>query len=231
MSIKPIETVYNGYKFRSRLEARWAVFFDAIRLKYQYEPEGFEVTVHTSVFPDVDEETTYRYLPDFYFPDAKCYGEVKANLTGLKSDEEKIAYCIDWDRTPISNGLIILGQIPYWDDDKFEIPLFPYLYCRKGIILTHAYFLPNSGWKEFAPSNIYLSFDAWNDCSSAPDFPESINYFSEDLYKLGYRTSVEVAGRCYDMDQQDKIYSSIELRDAFLKARQARFEHGETPII
>jgi len=24
--IKPIETIYNGYKFRSRLEARWAVF-------------------------------------------------------------------------------------------------------------------------------------------------------------------------------------------------------------
>lgn len=26
-SIKPIETIYNGYHFRSRLEARWAVFF------------------------------------------------------------------------------------------------------------------------------------------------------------------------------------------------------------
>ena len=28
-SIKPIETNYKGYRFRSRLEARWAVFFDA----------------------------------------------------------------------------------------------------------------------------------------------------------------------------------------------------------
>ena len=28
--IKAIETVYNGYRFRSRLEARWAVFFDAL---------------------------------------------------------------------------------------------------------------------------------------------------------------------------------------------------------
>lgn len=26
MGITAIETVYNGYKFRSRLEARWAVF-------------------------------------------------------------------------------------------------------------------------------------------------------------------------------------------------------------
>ena len=43
MSIKPIETIYNGYRFRSRLEARWAVFFDKIGIKYQYEPEGYEV--------------------------------------------------------------------------------------------------------------------------------------------------------------------------------------------
>lgn len=52
-NLKPIETVYNGYKFRSRLEARWAVFFDAVGIKYEYEPEGFEL----------DDGT--RYLPDF----------------------------------------------------------------------------------------------------------------------------------------------------------------------
>ena len=28
--IKPIQTRYKGFNFRSRLEARWAVFFDAI---------------------------------------------------------------------------------------------------------------------------------------------------------------------------------------------------------
>jgi hypothetical protein len=28
MSAKAIETHYKGYRFRSRLEARWAVFFD-----------------------------------------------------------------------------------------------------------------------------------------------------------------------------------------------------------
>jgi hypothetical protein len=51
--IKPIETRYAGYRFRSRLEARWAVFFDALGLKWEYEPEGFEL-------PFVG-----RYLPDF----------------------------------------------------------------------------------------------------------------------------------------------------------------------
>ncbi len=35
--MKPIETIYNGFRFRSRLEARWAVFFDAVEIKYEYE--------------------------------------------------------------------------------------------------------------------------------------------------------------------------------------------------
>ena len=39
--IKAIETIYNGYRFRSRLEARWAVFFDEIGIKYEYEKEGY----------------------------------------------------------------------------------------------------------------------------------------------------------------------------------------------
>lgn len=36
MDIKPIETHYNGYRFRSRLEARWAVFFDALGIKPEF---------------------------------------------------------------------------------------------------------------------------------------------------------------------------------------------------
>jgi len=40
--LKAIDTKYKGYKFRSRLEARWAVYFDAIGLEWEYEKEGFE---------------------------------------------------------------------------------------------------------------------------------------------------------------------------------------------
>ena len=54
--IKAIETRYKGYRFRSRLEARWAVFFDALGIEWQYEPEGFELPDGT------------RYLPDFWLP-------------------------------------------------------------------------------------------------------------------------------------------------------------------
>lgn len=51
--MKAIETIYKGYRFRSRLEARWAVFFDALHLNWQYESEGFELP------------SGGRYLPDF----------------------------------------------------------------------------------------------------------------------------------------------------------------------
>ena len=43
---------YGGTLFRSHLEARWAIFFDHLDLKWEYEPQGF----------DLDG---VRYLPDF----------------------------------------------------------------------------------------------------------------------------------------------------------------------
>lgn len=39
--IKAIETKYHGHVFRSRIEARWAVFFDTIGVSWEYEKEGF----------------------------------------------------------------------------------------------------------------------------------------------------------------------------------------------
>lgn len=65
--MKAIETSYNGYKFRSRLEARWAVYFDALNLEYVYEPEGYQ-------------EGNTRYLPDFWLPMLECFAEVKPRL-------------------------------------------------------------------------------------------------------------------------------------------------------
>ena len=62
--MKAIETVYKGYRFRSRLEARWAVFFDALDIAWTYEPEGF----------DLDGEW---YLPDFWLPGFDLFVEIK----------------------------------------------------------------------------------------------------------------------------------------------------------
>lgn len=41
--MKAITTIYKGRRFRSRLEARWAIFFDAIDIGWEYETEGFEI--------------------------------------------------------------------------------------------------------------------------------------------------------------------------------------------
>lgn len=103
--IKPIETVYNGYHFRSRLEARWAVFFDVMGIKYLYEHEGFEVTVGPE---------TFRYLPDFYFPDYDMFGEVKPVTCRGKispKDAEKMSWMVDYN-APCANGIVLLGLIP-----------------------------------------------------------------------------------------------------------------------
>lgn len=74
--IKAIETVYKGYRFRSRAEARWAVFFDNAGIKWMYEPEGFKLSDGT------------MYLPDFYLPEMDCFFEVKGVMTAI--DEHKI---------------------------------------------------------------------------------------------------------------------------------------------
>lgn len=63
--MKPIETRYRGWRFRSRLEARWAVFFDALGAEWVYEPEGFDLGV------------AGWYLPDFWLPQVRMWAEVK----------------------------------------------------------------------------------------------------------------------------------------------------------
>lgn len=65
--IEAIPTEYKGYRFRSRLEAKWAVFFDALGIEWEYEPEAFALPGGGG------------YLPDFWLPtfDGGVYVEVK----------------------------------------------------------------------------------------------------------------------------------------------------------
>src|SRR6266478_3858732 len=70
--MKAIETIYHGYRFRSRLEARFAVFLDTLGIKYEYEKEGF----------DLDG---VWYLPDFWLPEQECWAEIK----GQRPTEEE----------------------------------------------------------------------------------------------------------------------------------------------
>lgn len=62
--MQAIETKYDGFHFRSRLEARWAVFFNTLGVQFEYEAEGFQ-------------DGATRYLPDFWLPVQKCWIEIK----------------------------------------------------------------------------------------------------------------------------------------------------------
>lgn len=96
--MKAIQTRYKGYRFRSRLEARWAVFFDALSLKWEYEPEGFETRAGW-------------YLPDFYLPEMDIWAEVKPDQSSRKMDEDdkdKILFFVFESRS----NLIILDGPP-----------------------------------------------------------------------------------------------------------------------
>ena len=112
MTIKAIETFYKGYRFRSRLEARWAVFFDAMGWQWEYEPEGF----------DLGEAGWY--LPDFkmYGKDSNgdyniFYFEVKPEDRDLtESEKEKIfafgKMCVDHRVTCGYGDFILLDGVP-----------------------------------------------------------------------------------------------------------------------
>lgn len=110
MTIKAIETVYNGYRFRSRLEARWAMFFDALGIKYRYEPQGFSID-------------GVWYLPDFWLPDQKWFIEIKPDVDIPEDDIKKIRLLDDNSMNlpaPYqAYGVIVLQGLP---DDTPGIP-------------------------------------------------------------------------------------------------------------
>lgn len=93
-AIKPIETQYNGFRFRSRLEARWAIFFDVIGLKYEYEVEGYAM-----------DET--RYLPDFYIPSLDRWFEIKAKPLSDNEMKKCEEFCARLDNENIKFSVLI----------------------------------------------------------------------------------------------------------------------------
>lgn len=104
--IRAIDTEYKGYRFRSRLEARWAVFFDAMGIEYVYEPEGYT-------------DGQVKYLPDFLVK--RDMGKGFESATGdtfieIKPNIEEIVF----------SNIYLAGKIfPHyasddWRDDLFE---------------------------------------------------------------------------------------------------------------
>ncbi len=207
--IKPIETVYNGYRFRSRLEARWAVFFDEAGIPYRYEPEGFEV--------DLGDEII-RYLPDFYLPELDCYVEIKPSKEKLMEDQAKLAWMIDYDG-PMACGLLILGQIPFLDENSITHPYFTLYRCDSGVCSYRACFVKGDKW-------CLVEDDRGSyDVQSAPYLAKTP--VGDDLYlnSAHHPMKFDAKGCVWDLRINAETYYLIGR--ACKTARKARFEHGE----
>jgi len=116
---RAITTRYAGYAMRSRLEARWAVFFDHLGVKWEYEPEGFELG------------NGLRYLPDFWLPDWKMWVEVKPSAIDAVTREKarrlvaqtgQPIYCTEG--MPDRNGVIFYSRDG--GDTVLESPAYAY---------------------------------------------------------------------------------------------------------
>jgi len=215
--IKAIETTYRGYRFRSRLEARWAAVFDALNVQWEYEPEGF----------DVDGEW---YLPDFWLVREHTWVEIKP--AGQKPDAKhsKFLQAVEAETTTEVDSLRL--KLPDFGRNYFE-ELPPYR-CAQSFWLISGQ--PGDGYKLYtepsetnADSKLVLCplckrlvthfaccLDEischWCDFYDRNESRNSICYFHEGQVC----TAFEYSGT-----------NSLRMRKAFEYARSLRFEHGE----
>ena len=212
-NLKPIETVYNGYRFRSRLEARWAVFFDALGVEYEYEPEGFK------------HESGECYLPDFYLCESKTYVEVKANREGAFDELLKATSFVQ------DNGihrLLILSNIP--QDRTPNIWHYPYIYYHSGrdeSMMARAFFMK---WEDHGYLQTDFAVDYYGEkFMRAMRLPKNLeeNKFLTPIHDFDMSYFSDEFPYALTFHQED----SLGIDKAYEKARQARFERGETPNI
>lgn len=219
MALKPIQTSYNGYLFRSRLEARWAVFFDELGIVYKYEDEGFDL------------DGNY-YLPDFYLPELDIFIEIKPDFAS-EHEEYLAAKLAEISKKRV---FIFMGNIPnpspvtaeqllnyqseltnknyesYLSQINKYTDIFGYVYTDK--ITRHYGFK----WVHCQQcGTISLVYKLGTDVLS--EVGEFITYDNWE-----YRDTDVLMCECRDFSSVSNILIS-----GFTKARSARFEHGADP--
>jgi len=230
MELKPIDTEYKGYRFRSRLEARWAVFFDTLQVQFDYEPEGFQVNGSDA------------YLPDFYLPDLRTYVEIKpTNAFEFSVDDEKHEFSMSGDDIEkYANACNSFAEAGY---------MFMIL-CGDPIdVICKNHGGNGAGWIfERMQCLVHASKDVdaevpWDRIECKPDECETCDHYAvmASLPFAGFGSNSEFLAvldndglfpthwqqfRIAEPDPnlQDFVRKNIQ---AAKKARQARFEYGE----
>ncbi len=203
--MKAIETRYKGYRFRSRLEARWAVFFDAVKTPWEYEPEGYDLG------------TFGWYLTDFFLPDLGIWIEVKPNRNVVDQDSKLIAL-VEQSGYP---GMVVKGEPALACEPDCHLRAEP-----PGWIDGSAYWMH---YPDGAADGPYIP------CVCPWCFRFDFQYDGRGARVCGHKkhfdlledASNAIGGARADDKAYSNHYPQIVL--AAQKARQARFEHGECP--
>lgn len=216
--MKAIETIYKGHRFRSRLEARWAVVFDTLGIEWQYEPQGYECGVRLTKSLWWEEYPRINYLPDFWLPGEGVFVEVKGEFTS----EEKLIRFLD------CAAYLSLGetQFGYTEDAVGARPVVVLgprmtygvqLVMIKGTMITQAWMPWDSGHRaelvdEFATDGTQIDGSVFGHTGSL-----------ESRERLTWRMAAD-----HLLHAGNEWEKFAGLHPALLAGRQARFEHGET---
>jgi hypothetical protein len=200
--LKPIETRYKGYRFRSRLEARWAVFFDALGVAWQYEPQGFSLP-------------SGNYLPDFWLPNHKYWIEIK----GEQPTDHEQSLGMELAEQSGNEVYLFFGPIfiPKWDGS----PVAPEAYALRGWDCTYH-------WCECRCGTVGVEFDGRSD--RLPCKQPSCCFYARRANRPCQMHGLEYAKGCERSAHGDKGYAwdTVRLCAAYAKALSARFEFGES---
>lgn len=224
--ITAIETEYLGYKFRSRLEARWAVFFTEAHIPFEYEPEGYEIGMERHAegcriynrergqFLDEDYECMCdggrtKYLPDFWLPETETWVEVKGSWKAFNL--QTLMDAVDWGcglpKTSYSlgttRGLLLLGSIP---NVRRKTPAHLILQHDSGGYINATSFMLSRGVAATTNSRSMGYFDSLTEYDS--DLKDRL-----ESYWSNYYTWFSL------IDSRIKV--------AYQAARMARFEYGQ----
>lgn len=214
--MKVIETEYKGYKFRSRLEARWAVFFDAANIQYDYELEGYEIG---------DGE---RYLPDFYLPQFQIFVEIKPQGLTKKQKDEAEEKCRKL-RTASGKAIFITYGDPATDGWGM---FFGWDSCDSGGGEYEEYARLVSVGEYFAPDIVLRVFGCRMDRTIFinDDYEQNKKVITEGMLVHYYPDEGLSLLNCpmsefFDVNAPEGTFDGMRK-----KARQARFEYGESPL-